>query len=130
MGYLLRGNPSVFHLLQVSRYCYLHGILLPLIFLSVMFSSFNFPKCFEMFDIKSNTCYKIGIGMSHWNLHVIVHTKTFTKTDFKPKQISYSHTVNKVKWESKRRSYECLQRCLFYTYLHFFLTFCRFAKIY
>ena len=123
MGYLLCGNPSVFHLLQVSRYCYLHGILLPLIFLSVMFSSFNFPKCFEMFDIKSNTCYKIGIGMSHWNLHVIVHTKTFTKTDFKPKQISYSHTVNKVKVRIKASLVQMFAKMLFLHLLTFFSHF-------
>ena len=30
-----------------------------------------------MFDIKSNTCYRIVIRMSYSNLNVIVNTKTF-----------------------------------------------------
>ena len=110
MGYHPRGNTSVFYLLQVSRYFYTHGILLPphwkRYFYSPCFLFFNFPKIyFEIFGIKSDKCYKIVIWMFHSNLHVIVNTKTFQS-----KRISCRRAINKVKWELKCRWYECLQR--------------------
>ena len=89
-----RDSTSVFHLLQVSRYFCSYTwntftAAMRTIFLFAIFSFFNFPKIhFEMFDIKSNTCYKIVIRMSFSNLHVIVKTKTFqskqilTKSDY------------------------------------------------
>ena len=54
--------------------------------------SFNFPKAYiEMFGIKSNTCYKVVIRISHSNLHMIVNSKTFQS-----KQILCSRATNKL----------------------------------
>ena len=108
-----RGNKSVLRLLQVTRYFYIYGILLPphwkryfylTSFLLLIFQKYILKYLTQNRTHATKLWFEYLIQIFMW----LGTEKHLIKTGFKSKQVSCSCAINKVKWESKCRCYKCL----------------------